>query len=1402
MWKQERGGQRVARFLPVVVVLLIGVILYSIYVVYNCFPLLQIEVPPEFRDEDARTRGFGHLVVSHVLAVLMFWSLYKACVTPAGSVPETEEWKARPNAEEIVERKRDGTLRYCHKCSHYKPDRTHHSRHTGKCTLKLDHYCPWVANDIGYFNYKFFYLTLLYTTVTLSFAAATMIPTVSAAFTDPNIPFETAYFIIMGTVLSLCVLVIVGSFFIFHSYLLSINSSTVEYCEKRRGGPGLDWDLGVFRNNKEVMVHPWMIFNMWNKKPSDVNSLLRQKLRHPTTEYGFDSGGKKESEVDPLFGVNVDEAKEHGKYSKVRKIDTQLIVDLHDTGDISQLFTASGYPKCGQYSLCCSPQELGDLGCGFPLFFDFLKMLFVLSASQCIFLSPVLFGVYNFWSHESSPSCSVYTLGLPKDAVDEDEIAQFFETNALPGNKEASIVKVVIGFDVCQYYEYAKRQSYLQKKLRRTGKPQDFHEQRMAWKDARAGAAIHQLKQARVRSIPTEIHVIAAALNQETEKHLREQLTRLEEKFKSLEAMHLRATGFAVVLFRYQLEQRECVRHWKESWQGCLKRLFGLGAFNSKHALFRDKYPLVVQRAPNPSDIQWENLAYSSSRRVLAKVATIGIGAVIWVVALTIDVVLLSLNVRIHNENYRGTGLEWFRPIENLIEKIDLSRIREALADPLDVQAHFGFLLLSFAPSVMTTLVNGAVGWVLDSMSQYERHQTVTGSEASSLLKLTVVFTLNTAVKYIFVLNQPEWWYVRGGMVESIFLKLLCCMLMEPIVTALPCQLATVLKSFALTVMYLPLAPIGVFLGLFMWSIYYWTYKYMLLRRCKRPYLQSALLPETALRLARFFMLCVPLVGAYLLVPSFDSSLHLTIQIVMLAGLGVALFFLVLPGRLAQKLFLTHFCQPEKEKTFWERMTYYQAQHMFVDKYHRTNPVYRALPAELNPEILFPPISLGLLGSTTAPEETPDLEGTVPHKRRRRGQLTNFGAAIDFPEKLQTQLRATIAATVDFSPGVARSPDNARFLRSLQEWSQGTDSGGGDPLEFLSSLLPSDIRSAVHRKTTVAGCLSPVAVADANPPGGPRGFLSFEGGVKEVVSLVERGTCSRSSPTLRDLRKPSASSEVRTRACFQVAAPVTEETMRGEAESACEAQTAHAQASDRGLESCGGGDDAHTARQAGREAAARRNKRRWDEGLEEGDARATESRRAGERNGEVEERGKIARKAKCVGTSPLNKTSPGSVTLPRSKGSRLFTREKAEGGRAVEVAIDTRREGSEDDDDVEGDDAGGARERLEASWPSPPPKETRGGGGAGKGTADDLESQSLFSPSLACPLVAASRDSPQCGRAGEAAHTEGSESGKENETNGSEVNTQIQVEAVFSVLVHNDEDPQNTGNTLQLGEMG
>lgn len=51
---------------------------------------------------------------------------------------------------------------WCPSCKNWKPDRTHHSQDAGRCTRKMDHFCPWVGGVIGERSYKFFVQFNLY----------------------------------------------------------------------------------------------------------------------------------------------------------------------------------------------------------------------------------------------------------------------------------------------------------------------------------------------------------------------------------------------------------------------------------------------------------------------------------------------------------------------------------------------------------------------------------------------------------------------------------------------------------------------------------------------------------------------------------------------------------------------------------------------------------------------------------------------------------------------------------------------------------------------------------------------------------------------------------------------------------------------------------------------------------------------------------------------------------------------------------------------------------------------------------------------------------------------------------------------------------------------------------------
>lgn len=133
------------------------------------------------------------------------------------------------------ETKKDGkSVRMCQRCLRTKPDRTHHCSQCNHCVLKMDHHCPWVANCIGFYNYKYFLNMLFYSSVTSLLVVVTAYPVFIAVLAQENLNMTIAYFIVTAWLLTLFFCVIITAFFSFHMYLLSKSYTTIEFCEKRR----------------------------------------------------------------------------------------------------------------------------------------------------------------------------------------------------------------------------------------------------------------------------------------------------------------------------------------------------------------------------------------------------------------------------------------------------------------------------------------------------------------------------------------------------------------------------------------------------------------------------------------------------------------------------------------------------------------------------------------------------------------------------------------------------------------------------------------------------------------------------------------------------------------------------------------------------------------------------------------------------------------------------------------------------------------------------------------------------------------------------------------------------------------------------------------------------------------
>jgi hypothetical protein len=164
-----------------------------------------------------------------------------------------------------------GTLPICHKCQALKPPRSHHCHVCKRCILGMDHHCPWVANCVGYFNYRYFYLFLVYMTLGCLFCILVscwyypVLSSVIANFSPnyypqrwPTAPRAVTFIFLVCASAGFAVVIL----FMWHTYLISTGQSTIEFYQNRnkrssakryRGQTYInEYDLGPTRNWENI----------------------------------------------------------------------------------------------------------------------------------------------------------------------------------------------------------------------------------------------------------------------------------------------------------------------------------------------------------------------------------------------------------------------------------------------------------------------------------------------------------------------------------------------------------------------------------------------------------------------------------------------------------------------------------------------------------------------------------------------------------------------------------------------------------------------------------------------------------------------------------------------------------------------------------------------------------------------------------------------------------------------------------------------------------------------------------------------------------------------------------------------------------------------------------------------
>lgn len=143
-------------------------------------------------------------------------------------------------------------IKFCKYCNIIKPERAHHCRQCDRCILKMDHHCNWVVNCIGFYNYKFFMLMLLYLEITLFFFCFSYIELFMFGFINPDIYGFKLLHICVTFIISFVFFILISLLLGLHVFQLSVNNkTTIEFCESKNNTN--NYNLGVYKNLKLVL---------------------------------------------------------------------------------------------------------------------------------------------------------------------------------------------------------------------------------------------------------------------------------------------------------------------------------------------------------------------------------------------------------------------------------------------------------------------------------------------------------------------------------------------------------------------------------------------------------------------------------------------------------------------------------------------------------------------------------------------------------------------------------------------------------------------------------------------------------------------------------------------------------------------------------------------------------------------------------------------------------------------------------------------------------------------------------------------------------------------------------------------------------------------------------------------
>jgi len=370
-----------------------------------------------------------------------------------------------------------------------------------------------------------------------------------------------------------------------------------------------------------------------------------------------------------------------------------------------------------------------------------------------------------------------------------------------------------------------------------------------------------------------------------------------------------------------------------------------------------------LKKAPEPSDVLWENIGYNTQQKRKSRIMTNLSTLLILAIGLVL-IMLINWGERELKDDFSGTifSRELSMIGSGLISLINviLSLIIRVLSEFEKYGTKTGFATAYAKKTAIALLVNTAFISLFANIFLSTEY-TFSANILSNIHKLTIysadgllqnmfyVFITNTFVTPIFNLLDPEYFYklfVRRKFLNlgdnAVTTQKEANTMYEGPVPNMSNKYAQSIKTLLLTAFYAPAMPIAIFFSLFGLLLTYWSDKYLFLRRNALPPALGHELNTSMLEYLDLMVLFWAL-GNYLFFGALvrtDGSLTYSMTsynvILMYVTLGLSIFNCVFPMKTLNANILRI-----KKLSSSESENYDEARKGFSTDYDLENPITR-----------------------------------------------------------------------------------------------------------------------------------------------------------------------------------------------------------------------------------------------------------------------------------------------------------------------------------------------------------------------------------------------------------------------------------------------------------------------------